>query len=154
LVLVSLTLAAPSPAQGGDDCNLPTVITGLGTYPFNTTAATTGTQGQYVCSGSTGITRDVWFSWTAPVDGYVTMSLCGGAALHTKIAAYPGSSCPAAPPIACNDDSCGVQSVIGFQITTGSAYMLQLGSWPSAPGGTGTFSLSLGSPPPQCGAST
>lgn len=153
LTLVSLALAGPSIAQGGDDCNLPTVITGLGTFSFDTTAATTGTQGQYTCSGSTGISRDVWFSWTAPVDGYVTMSLCGGATFDTKIAAYTGSGCPASSPIACNDDTCGVQSVIGFPVTTGSAFMLQLGSWPSAPGGSGTFSLALGSPPPQCGAS-
>ncbi|MFN0008986.1 MAG: hypothetical protein ACKVXR_13875 [Planctomycetota bacterium] len=152
--LVPLTLAHSAVAQGSDACATPTVITGQGNFGFDSTAATTGAQGQYDCSGSLGIDRDVWFSWAAPASGSATLSTCGGASFDIKVAAYAGGDCPSSPPLACNDDSCGLQSVITFPVTALSTYMLQIGSWPSAPGGAGTFSLTVGPPPPPCGAST
>ena len=94
LAFLPLALAGVLPAQGSDACATPTAIAGLGTFPFDTTAATTGTQGQYNCSGQFGIDRDVWFAWVAPSSGSATMSLCGGASFDTKIAAYPSSGCP------------------------------------------------------------
>jgi hypothetical protein len=154
LAFAPLSLVLPAVAQGSDSCATPTVITGQGSFPFNTTAATTGTEGQYACSGSTGIQRDVWFSWVAPADGSATLSLCGGASFDSKISSYAGSGCPSAGPLACNDDYCGLQSVIAFPVTMGNNYTLQIGSWPTAPGGAGTFSLTVGPPPPPCGTST
>jgi hypothetical protein len=152
LAFLPLAFAGVLPAQGSDACATPTAIAGLGTFPFDTTAATTGTQGQYNCSGQFGIDRDVWFAWMAPSSGSATMSLCGGASFDTKISAYSGSGCPGSPPLACNDDSCGLQSVIAFPVTAGASYALQVGSWPSSPGGLGSFTLSVGAPPPPCGS--
>lgn len=154
LALVSLTLAHPAVAQGSDACATPTVITGQGNFAFDSTAATTGAQGQYDCSFSVGIDDDVWFSWVAPASGTATLTTCGGASFDTKVAVYAGSSCPSSPPLACNDDSCSYQSVMSFPVTAGNNHMLQIGSWPSLPGGSGTFFLTLGPPPPSCGGST
>lgn len=157
--LFLLAFALPAQAQGSDSCSTATTISGQGNFAFNSSSATTGSQGQNeaACNqfGTMGIDRDVWFVWTAPADGFATLSLCGTVGFDSKVAAYPGAGCPAAgSALACNDDSCGTQSVIGFDVTTGSVYTLQIGSFPGAGGGTGTFSLTIGVPPPACGDNT
>src|SRR5437867_153049 len=57
--------AAPPPAN--DDCNNPMVISGTGAFPFDTTTATTGTQGQGNCEcdgyGTANVENDVWYRW-------------------------------------------------------------------------------------------
>ncbi len=141
--------------QGTDACTTPTVISGTSTFPVNTTAATTGTQGQAsaLCnqSGQIGIDRDVWFVWTAPSTSPFDVSACGGASFDTKIAVYVGSTCPGAVAIACNDDTCGLQSTVTFNATVGTQYVIQFGSFPGAAGGTGTFTIAIGQPPTTCG---
>jgi hypothetical protein len=152
VALAAFALAGFARAQGSDSCAAPTLIAGEGTFPFSTSSATTGSQGQFNCSGSFGIDRDVWFAWVAPASGGATLSLCGGASFDTKVAAYDGAACPAGSPLGCNDDSCGLQSVITFPVTIGNSYVLQIGSWPSSVGGAGSFSLTVGLLPPQCGS--
>ena len=158
LAIAPLALALSAAAQGSDNCATPTAISGLGSFPFNNGSATAGTQGQNegVCLafGSSAIHHDVWFTWSAPQAGYVTVSVCGTTNVDTKIAAYLGSGCPTAGAIACNDDSCGLQSSLGFNVTAGGTYTLQVGTFPNASGGSGTFSLSIGPPPPPCGSNT
>ena len=158
LSFVPWVVSTPVSAQGSDNCATPTVISGQGNFAFNNTSATTGSQGQNqsACNffGTTGISNDVWYTWTANADGSATMALCGGATMDSKIAAYAGSGCPAGNALACNDDSCGLQSQIIFPVTNGTTYTLQLGNFPGATGQSGTFSLSIGSGPPSCGTNT
>jgi hypothetical protein len=142
--LTTLTLLASSSAraQGSDNCATPQVISGLGPHAFNTTTATTGSQGQTVaCSFSQGVDNDVWFRWTAPQNGTVALSTCQQTTVDTKIAVYGGTSCPVGSAIACSDDDCGVQSQTSFVTGTGVTYVFQIGSSPGNPGGTGTFTL-------------
>ena len=158
VALLPILLASTASAQGSDSCTTPTVISGQGNFAFNNAAATTGSQGQSesICFffGSTAIQRDVWFTWTAPADGFATLATCGGTGIDSKVAAYTGSGCPSAAALACNDDACGLQSQLGFNVTTGNSYTLQIGSFPGAAGGSGTFSLTIGAPPPPCGVNT
>jgi hypothetical protein len=126
---------------GGDDCGSADVITGTGSYAFDTNAATTSPQ-QQGCGG--GADNDVWFSWTAPSSGACTYTTCGGSGSDTVLAVWTGSGCGAVAT-ACNDDACGLQSSIGFPVTAGTNYMLQLGGY-SGIVGTGTFSLSISGP--------
>jgi hypothetical protein len=151
-------LILPLAAQGSDNCATPTVITGQGSFGFNNGSATTGTQGQNesLCDafGTTGISNDVWFTWTANADGQATMTMCGGSSFDTKIAAYSGSGCPTSSALACDDDFCGVQSEIIFTVVNGDTYTLQVGNFPGATGGAGMFSLTIGSGPPACGNNT
>ncbi len=134
---------------GSDSCSTPDVIAGSGTFAFDNTLATTGIEGQSEVPcysyGSTAITHDVWFAWTASSAGTATFSLCGGASMDSKIAAYAGSACPAAgTALACNDDSCSsLQSTIDFTVTSGGIYLLQLGAFPQNPGSWGTFTLDV-----------
>ncbi len=140
-------------STGSDDCATADVITGTGSFPFNNAAATTSPQGQTegpcLFFGSTAMNRDVWFSWTAPASGLCTMTTCGLTTVDTKIAVYPGAACPTAGTVlACNDDSCAsFQSSIDFNVTAGSQYMIQIGVYPTATGGSGTFSLTIPPPP-------
>jgi hypothetical protein len=136
---------------GSDDCLTPDLLSGAGTFAFDTTLATTGLEGQNdsLCYdfGSSAVDVDVWFNWTSDFTGVATMSMCAGATSDTKIAAWPASGCPVdGTVIACNDDTCGLQSEIAFSVTNGTTYLLQVGAFPGATGGAGTFDI--GPPPP------
>ncbi len=146
---LAITIAPPA---ANDDCTGPTVIAGQGSFAFNTTSATQGTQGQNeglcVAFGTDDIDADVWFTWTADADGRAVVATCTGATHDTKMAAYPGAGCPVdGTSLACNDDTCSLQSTICFEVTNGGVYTIQLGSYPGAGGGAGTFDISI-SPPP------
>ncbi|MCY2961624.1 MAG: hypothetical protein NTY35_15790 [Planctomycetota bacterium] len=157
----SIAVAGP-PAN--DECGTPIAIGGTGSYPFSTASATTGTQGQTeplcLAFGQSAIDNDVWFAWTAPNTGAATVSFCGGTATDTKVAAYAGSGCPAGPALACNDDTCGLQSELAFACVAGQVYSLQVGNYPGAAGGAGTFTIgivdpdSCATPTPISGAGT
>jgi hypothetical protein len=136
------------PPPSNDSCSSPTPISGNGTFAFDNTGATTGTQGQTealcLAFGTTAITNDVWFVWTAPGSGTATFSLCGGSGMDSKIAAYAGSNCPLlGTALACNDDTCAYQSEVTFHVTGSSTYMLQLGNYPGAGGAVGSFTLDV-----------
>ncbi len=140
-----------TPAATNDDCTAPEVIAGVGSFSFNLTGMTTGTEGQVEANcnafGTTGIGTDVWFAWTAPSSGLATVATCG-VSFDTKIAAYAGSGCPTnGTSLACNDDFCGLQSSMDFAVTGGSTYMLQIGTFPGAAGGAGNFTIDILGPP-------
>jgi hypothetical protein len=157
-------LAAPALAQGTDACTTPQPISGVGTFAFNTTAATTGVEGQNeaLCDffGSMVIQRDVWFAWTAPSTDTFDLSSCGGTTMDTKVAVYPGNGCPSTgSALACNDDACGpapapYQSSAQFSAVSGNVYTIQFGRYPDgAPGASGTFTINVYVPPPPCSPS-
>ena len=142
---------APLP-QGSDSCATAGIIVGSGSFAFDTTAATTGLEGQNEanCSffGTTAIDQDVWFDWRADSTGTATFDTCSGTALDTKLALWPGGGCPAdGSSLACNDDSCSLQSSISLSVVAGNSYLIQLGSFPGSGGGTGTLTINIGPPP-------
>ncbi|MFT4541894.1 MAG: hypothetical protein ACI835_004356 [Planctomycetota bacterium] len=133
---------------GGDDCTTPTLIAGQGVFPLDSSVASTGLEGQNESTcyffGATGIDADVWFEWTADATGDALIQSCGLAGHDTKIAAYAGGGCPVdGTSLACNDDSCGLQSSMGFAVTAGTTYSLQVGSFPGASGGAGGIDISI-----------
>jgi hypothetical protein len=149
--LGAATLTTLAGAQNGsDNCTTPDAIAGQGSFSFDSTLATTGPEGQSepLCFafGSNAVDSDVWFNWTADATGIASISTCASL-LDTKIAGYPAGGCPvvAGTAIACNDDSCSVQSAIDFACTTGTAYLLQIGSFPGNVGGTGTIDIVIAS---------
>jgi hypothetical protein len=135
----------------GDQCTATIPIAGAGTFPFDSTAATTGTEGQAEASclffGQTGISNDIWYTWTSPAGGTATVSFCGGTTMDSKIAVYDGGACPAAAALACNDDSCSLQSELSFACVAGAAYTLQVGNFPGSSAGMGTFTIAVDVPP-------
>ena len=158
LVLFAL-VAGPAFARaqtpGEDNCSTGgTVISGLGSFGFDNSNATTGVEGQNesICYqfGSSAINNDVWFAWTAPTTSTFIVETCLLTTIDTKIAAYPtnlAGPCPVGGSVLdCNDDSCALQSQITFQGTAGSSYLLQIGTFPGATGGSGTFNISTSAP--------
>jgi len=133
-------------AQGSDLCGTPTVVSGLGTFPYSTTTATTGSEGQPGCGGG-GMFRDVWFTWTATATDQFTLSSCGLASWDTAYAVYAGAGCPTSPALGCNDDSCGLQTRVIFSAVSGNSYTFQLASYSSGGAGSGSFQISQGGPP-------
>jgi hypothetical protein len=137
---------------GSDDCSTADAISGQGLFAFDNSAATTGAEGQaeslcYVF-GTSVVSNDVWFSWTADADGVAQVSSCNQTSVDTKLAAYSGSACPAdGSSIACNDDACGFQSSLSFSVTNGSSYLLQVGVWDGGAGGVGNIDISIVSQP-------
>jgi hypothetical protein len=147
----ALTPSTPSISQvlgGNDDCSSADVISGQGLFSFDNSSATTGTQGQSESScyifGNSAVANDVWFAWTANASGVAQISTCDQTLVDTKLAAYAGSSCPSSgTAVACNDDACGFQSTISFSVTSGSSYLLQVGTWDGASGGAGALDISI-----------
>jgi hypothetical protein len=149
--LLFTCFASPALAlQGSDDCSTPTLIAGQGTFAYDNSLATTGTEGQSeaLCYdfGTSAIDNDVWFEWTSDMDGTAVVTTCLGTSDDTKIAAYPGGTCPGSgtggTALACNDDTCGLQSSIEFSVVNGSTYLVQLGNFPgSSANQAGTFQI-------------
>ena len=161
LITASLVGVSASPAlalQGGgsDACATAQPISGPGQFAFDNSNATTGPEGQneYLCYqfGSSAVDNDVWFEWTSDCTGIGVVSTCTLTSVDTKIAAYPGGSCPqvgsTGTALDCNDDFCGFQSEISFAIVNGNSYLIQVGTFPGAAGGQGQFEISY---PQGCG---
>ncbi len=145
----SFEIEAFIPAMN-DDCSNPDMIEGAGIFGFDTTTASTGTDGQgnAECEafGSDILNNDVWFCWTAPASGNVTVQTCGLTTLDTRLAVYDGCACEnlSARIMACNDDQdCLLQSFLQFDAISGQQYLIQLGSFGAAQNGTGDFQIDI-----------
>ncbi|MBI5364304.1 MAG: hypothetical protein HZA53_14085 [Planctomycetes bacterium] len=149
----SMDLSAAPPPAPEDSCATPLALGAVGPYPFDTSAATTGLEGQAeaLCLffGSTTIDNDVWYTWTAPSTNNFRLSSCLQTGVDTKVAIYSGTGCPTAgTALACNDDDCNFQSGVVWSATGGTTYTIQFGTFPGAVGGTGTFDITVFTPPP------
>lgn len=151
------------PTNGGaDSCATAEVISGIGVFNFDTSSATTGTQGQLspFCfqRDAIGVAFDVWFDWTARSMETVQVSTCGLTLVDTKIAVWDttvfSSTNGTCPPgnggmVACIDDLSPAirQSKLVFNAIQGRHYLIQIGSYPgsssapASPGGAGGFSI-------------
>jgi len=128
-----------TPTPANDDCASP-ASANPGGATYDNSTATTGSQGQTTSCGA--IHNDLWYTWTAPSTGTVTIETCGQTAENTILAVYPGSGCPSAAAITCNDDACGgVTSQVVFAASAGATYTIQLGNFPGAPPGPGSFTI-------------
>ncbi len=106
-------------------------------------ATTSGVDAPLNCSSVTGgqVQNDVWYTWTAPDDGFATMGACG-APFNARLVVWNGSACPSTggSVAACSDDDCGDDPVTTFLVLGGASYVIQVGS-PN--GGAGNFTLNL-----------
>lgn len=142
---------------GGGSCASPTMIPPGATITniaFDLTAPTSGGASTnpfaLLCSHSqqTGIANEEWWLWTATADGTARLSTCSGlAGVDTKIAIY-ADDCPnitTLDPLACKDDNVGCpafETTMVWDITAGTNYLIQLGTYPiGVMGGPGDFSI-------------
>jgi hypothetical protein len=124
---------APPPAPN-DDCANAILVNGPGTVPFDTTSATT--DGNWPC-GAAG--NDVWYEYVAQSNGRARADICNGqSSLDSVLGAWDACG---GTNLACNDDTCGLQSQITWNITMGTHYWVAVAGFASQIGtGTVTFS--------------
>jgi hypothetical protein len=142
----------PPPPPGNDACANAAAL-GNGQTSVDTPSATTDPQTQTGCGTNTSFFNDVWYTYSSPCAGSVTITTCG-ATFDTKLAVYP--TCPAAnnTAIICNDDSnaCGtgsLQSSVTFAATAGTTYKVRVGSFTNGVTGSGNLTVTG----PSCGPS-
>ena len=127
-----------------DECINAIPIGNVTNLAFNTDRA------QFDGKGYCMISPNIWYCYTAPNTGAVTVSLCGSE-FDTKLGVYNGCGCNPQPGslIGCNDDLCSRQSELTFNATAGNKYLIEIGGWTGADHGPGILNIrSQGSPPP------
>ena len=83
---------------------------------------------------------DEWYRYTPTCTGTATASLCGSS-YDTTLAVFDG--CVSDVPgngIVCDDDFCGIQSVVSWPVTSGTPYYVRVSGYLGA---TGSYSLKL-----------
>ncbi|MFO0874174.1 MAG: hypothetical protein U0575_09405 [Phycisphaerales bacterium] len=130
-----------SQAEISDTCADPIPIS-VGTTPFSTISATGLTELPEGCwsFGEPVIDNEIFFVYQAPSTGEATVSLCDAVDYDSFIAAFTGS-CDAPTFVACNDDSCGMTSLMSFPTTRGESYTIVVGGWGGSTG-SGTITIS------------
>ena len=98
--------------------------TDIGATPYSanslTSSATAESNAPAPACGNQSRGKGVWYRFTAATEGTITAQTFGSN-YDTILAAYSGS-CTTLRPVACNDDSVGVQSRVAFQALAGSTY--------------------------------
>jgi hypothetical protein len=111
-------------------------LSGNGTY----TGSTAGLAGNYMhsstCSLNTTSSPDAVFALTARASSTITVSTCGSS-YDTML--YLGTAC-GGNTVACNDDSCGLQSSISFAATAGTTYYIVVDGYNGA---SGSYTLNV-----------
>jgi subtilisin len=98
--------------------------------------------------------NSVWYSWTAPVSGHVTMDTCLSS-FDTMLAVYTGSAIGSLSQVASDDDACSdvynnSGSKLSFDAVAGTNYRIAVaGFYADSFLGEGTFNLSVDSPAPS-----
>jgi hypothetical protein len=113
-----------------DLCTDATELGDVTNLPFNTTGARFGGSG--LCM----VSPNIWYCYTAPCTGDVTVSLAGSS-YDTMLAVYRGCECfpTQADLISCNDDFGGTyQSQVTFAATAGEQYLIEVGGYGSQEG--------------------
>jgi hypothetical protein len=113
---------------------------GNGFTNIDTTHATSEGPAEPGCgfASNPNIDNDIWYRYTATCTGMLWVDLCN-ADFDTRLAVY-GPACPATPgtALACDDDSCGMQSRLSLSATAGTTYVIRIGGFSGA-SGTGTL---------------
>jgi hypothetical protein len=147
----TFTITCTGHAPGADACASAESISGVGTFAFDNSAATMDGLSDVLCGshGTQDMDHDVWYCWTSPCDGTITLETCDLTTVDTKVAVYDGCSCLTGDGIlSCNDDNCALQSRVQFAAVNGQSYLIRVGTYPDSPGegGVGSFLSTCGPP--------
>jgi hypothetical protein len=124
---LSLCLTPPT-GPPNDDCENAERIGDVTDLPFDTTNATF--DGPGYCQTA----PNVWYCYTAPCTGVMTVDTCGSL-YDTKIAVYEGCECdPIGTMLCCNDDHCcdggwTYQSRCMVWVEQGREYLIEVGGY-------------------------
>jgi hypothetical protein len=145
----SFTFSTSTPAPANDACASASAV-GVGAFVFTNTLATDAAPALPAsCDEGSGvtITKDLWYRFTAPINGRMTASTCNAATFDTRIAVYSGSACPISTTAvaACSDNSAACSngtSSAAWSASAGSTWYVRVGSAVAGTSGTATLTLS------------
>lgn len=117
--------------------------------PFNNACASLDGPASVNCPTSQPVGRDLWYKYTAPCTGSVTVSTCDTSNMDGIMDVYGGQAvcpCPTttAGLITCGDDTCGIgggPAEVTFNVTAGMCYTIRVAGW-NAASGNGVIDLS------------
>jgi len=142
IFLLALSALSTHALSQNDEC-AGALTLAVGSTPFDTTSATTSAPVWPCANGGS----DLWYRFTAPNDAVYTFDTCSGG-YDTALELFTGT-CAALVSVACNDDSCGLQSSVTWSLTPGSVVYLRVGGF-AALSGSGTLNVTeLIVPPPS-----
>ncbi len=152
IVSVMLILVQISEAFAAD--TFPGPALGVGGSFVDTNVGTTGETGEPTTLPAGTTLNTQWYSWTAPVSGFVSFGTCNptGSSLtnfDTTIGVYTGTAVNALTTIGFNDDTPGCNSVVNanygstvaFNAVAGTTYRIQVDGYNTT---TGQFNLFYG----------
>jgi hypothetical protein len=121
------------PPMDWERCYAAPLVT-VGTWPFDTTNAIE----DIIWPCGVGPNFDVWFHYIAGSTGQAQVSTCDQTTLDTELLAL--DACGGAL-LACNDNHCGRQSQVTWDVTAGTSYWVAVGGY-SGQRGVGTITIS------------
>ncbi len=129
-------------AGGSTDCSTAPAIL-LGDNPFDTTASAASLALTNAPCGTHSMFKVNYFTFTPQTTGEHTFSTCGGAEWDTRLAVL--STCSGSSGVlACNDDTCGLQSRVTLPLNAGTTYRIVVGGFGGGDGGVGSLAVSEG----------
>jgi hypothetical protein len=143
--IFTLKLSRPPPPANDNFANAQT-ISGASATLTATNALATRESGEpdHLPSGGSLGENTVWYNWTAPSSGQVTMDTCTSS-FDTTLAVYTGSALSTLSQVGSDDDSCdtpnGFASRLSFNATAGQTYRIAVGAFFSR--SVGTFTINL-----------
>ncbi|NYF55783.1 PKD domain-containing protein [Micromonospora purpureochromogenes] len=136
--VIALLVAVPTAAvaaPGNDDFTAATRVESL---PYSMTLDTSGATSDGTDPTGCSNNGSVWFSYTPTTDTRIQADTFGSD-YDTVLSAWTGEQ-GSFTRVACNDDTNGTQSQVGFVVTAGTTYHFMVGSC-CGDGGTGGGSL-------------
>jgi hypothetical protein len=113
----------PATAPANDNFASRAVLQGTSATAYGTNANATRESGEPRHAGKNG-GRSVWWTWTAPASGTVTVDTAGST-FDTLLAVYTGSSVSSLASVASNNNASGVSSSkLTFAATAGRQYQI------------------------------
>ena len=135
--------SSPAAAPSNNNFASGQVVSGAEGSVTGTNVEATKESGEPNHGGNQG-GASVWYRWTAPANGSVTIDTVGSG-FDTVLGVYTGSSVSALTEVAGNDDSSGLQSSVSFSATGGTRYHIAVDGYSAA---TGPVVLNWNQPQP------
>ena len=147
LPLLALSTFAAAPPPANDDFANRTALVSSGSISIADRNASATTQALEPTIAGDVVSRSVWYSWTAPFTGPVTVSTAGSS-FDTLLGVFTGTALGALTSIAENDDSGNgaFTSVVNFNAISGIPYVILVGGYNGA-GGKIRLAIGVGSGP-------
>jgi hypothetical protein len=143
-----LTINPPPPPPANDNFTNRIALTGATNIVNGSNQSATAEPGEPHHSGERG-GRSVWWSWTAPANGVVTISTAGST-FDTLLGVYTGTNVAALALVVASDDdpaSTNNTSLVTFTASAGVEYEIAVDGWHGAAGAI-ALNISQAAPSP------